>query len=1546
MKKFYFLLVLLMSTVSYAQPETNYDNKWYFGFNTGATWHTTDVENTFNRGFGFTLGKSYNYSYGRIASFDVRARFLRGWWYGQDLDTTGFSVPNQALSQGMTNYRDSLGYGLRNFQNENYKFNLELVLHGNSIRERTRLDPYIFGGIGISWNQAYGDYLQYDTTGGISTLEMYDYDLNNLNKKGIKNMQDGVWETALDGSQQNKFNVQFMPSLGFGLGYHIGSGHTIGFEHKTTFALHDEFDGLTMESEYPMDIYHYTSLYLRLRFDPRTDDNVDDPDQPVQNLDNDNQPPKVVFTTPARSGLEVNSSAYVVQANVKHVFDDENVSFTHNGIAKSGFYFNPKSDQFSINVDLVSGQNVFEITGVNQYGTDLASTIVIFKRETPTPPIVDFIQPGGQTTTVRTASYNAQTRVLNVQGQDQIEVLVNGINQSAFSFDAANNLVRFNASLKPGNNVLLVKATNKDGSAQDQVNIILERANNDPAPIVYFTDPNASPYSTKDGNFDLEAKIFHVSGSQNVIFKQNGNVLNSFNFNPSNNDFSAYVALVPGQNIFQLYGSNNQGTADATTVIVFEQAAQRPPIVTIAQPSQNNESTNDPTYTFIGRVLNVNNKNQVQLKLNGQNLTSFSFNTSNGQVVANLNLAQGNNTVFLKGTNADGTDQKITNVVYRPSQTVQPPRVHIIDPSNNPYTHNANSYTVKASIEHVTNRSDVNVSVNGNTVNGWTFQNGLVQLNLQLIEGANVVTVSAFNTAGSDSKNTTLYYRKPNVVEPPVITFIDPSVDPKTSTNASYLVRATITNVTQKSQIELRINGVLTTAYGFSVSSNTLSVSTALAEGSNSIAILATNAGGTDAESTTIVYRKPAPQNPPVVNIFAPSSSPFTSSSSPFTVKANIYNVSNASGVNVKVNGVPTNAFSFDGQQGLITVNLNLADGNNTVKITGTNSAGSASDQATIVYNKRTVLPPTITFTDPSEPGTVVNSNQHIVYAKVYRVDDAGQIQVKKDGQVLASAGYQFDANTKVLKIPSSLNFGNNVFEVKATNEGGTASGITTLKYEKQADPCDAPSIALISPTASMETSNATMDVQFDVANLATGGHVQLKVNGVTKRFVKTGNRYSASISLANGNNSLQIIATDDCGQDSKLLNVKYTPVNEPCMKPNLTLIRPSRENSTTLDASTVVQFAISNMTNSNVVFKVNGSNIRSTFDPTRGIATATVNLSVGLNSIEVTATNDCGSTDASVKITRIRCENPNFSLASSNVINNGKTFDTHLDLEINTEEINNRNQISVTSNGRNIGFTFNTVTQSVLVDVPLSVGLNTVKISGSNDCGAVEYVHKVTREVEPPKQDPPTIVFTKPSKNTTVNNATYQVQLKTTNVVGSKNVILKVNGSPVRCIFNQSTQTAIATVTLREGSNILQASAFNSVGTASDAKSLKYVKLDAGARPGVKVTNPSTSTITVQPGFQTVTGSVTGITSESQLVIKVNGVEVTNARKNFGADKMTFAFSVHITSTTQTYLVEIMATNAKGTTRKVVTMNLGGQSRQQRSVPKPGGERPTIRRN
>jgi hypothetical protein len=167
MRKLYALLLFALTISTIAAQQVNYNSsKWFWGLNYGATWHSTDLDNERFNGWGLTLGRSFNYDYGKSLSFDLRGRFLAGQWYGQsDVLTQLTSSVNPALG---ALYSNNANY-VHNFRSDIRELNLELVLHAGRLRERTGWDPFVFGGLGLTWQQTWTDALL------DSTVSIYDY---------------------------------------------------------------------------------------------------------------------------------------------------------------------------------------------------------------------------------------------------------------------------------------------------------------------------------------------------------------------------------------------------------------------------------------------------------------------------------------------------------------------------------------------------------------------------------------------------------------------------------------------------------------------------------------------------------------------------------------------------------------------------------------------------------------------------------------------------------------------------------------------------------------------------------------------------------------------------------------------------------------------------------------------------------------------------------------------------------------------------------------------------------------------------------------------------------------------------------------------------------------------------------------------------------------------------------------------------------------------------------------------------------------------------
>jgi large repetitive protein len=1526
MNRIFTLLFLLFTALPAFSQKLDYDNdsRWFWTANVGSTWTTADVKKQHDLGLGLTIGKSFSYNYGRPLSFDIRGRYLTGNWYGQDYDSTNFDLPNTALSSGNTDYDSVMGFGVLNHLTKLHEASLELVIHANSLREKTGFDLFIFGGIGYTW---------YNTRGNLlgSNDSIYRYDqLSSLDKSSVKGLLDGSYESALDGSTKGEFNGAWMPSLGFGVGYQLGPRFSVGLEHKTTFTLLDNFDGYNNPNSKYKDIYHYTSAYLRFHIrdhaKTRTPDEPDNSLENVNNYDNTttnvNVPPVVDFRNPSVSGTTVNTPNYVIRADIRNVAGSQNVIFRQNGAYNQMFTYNPSTQVFESSVVLQPGQNVFELTGTNNYGSDQEQTIIIYNRELQNPPVVNFVNPASSPTTVSNPVYALSATVLNVTQQSQCAVIVNGTATQVFTFNPSGNTVSLNVNLQMGTNIVTVTGTNAYGTDSESTTIIYRQPQTEQPPVVYFVDPNINPYTTSSNTFTINADVLNVQGSQNITFKQNGTLNQNFTYNASTDDFQSSVVLNPGQNVFEIIATNTAGTAQATTIIIYERQAPKPPVVTITNPSVNPQETPNAYYTMGATVLNVTQASQITVKLNGQNIPNFTYNNATNGVTANLDLITGSNVVIVTGTNADGTDSKQTVIIYRPVQTVLPPAVVFTNPNVDPYTTGEMFMNVAVSVTNVSAQSGVNVNVNGANQTVFTFNpaTGATSFGVNLVEGANVITVTGTNTAGTASETQTIIYRKPVSVQPPIVTFTDPIVNPATVFNPVYDLKARVQHIAGAQQITLRINGQLSTGFTYSASSEMMTFTSGLVPGANIFEITATNSAGSDQKSTTIIYKLPDPQVPPVVTITNPVQNPYTVSVPATPIAATVLNVDGSQNIQVLVNGIPFTAFNYNATTKQLNFVMSLTPGSNTVEVKGTNAAGTASDNKVILFRREVLpTPPVVTFTNPVAPGSVVSAPGYTVTATVTQVDAASQIVVYQNGQTVVPALWNFNPGTHVVTMNTSLNPGNNIFTVTGTNAAGSNTATTNITYTIPVVVCDKPVLSFTAPAmsgTSVESQDYTVSVS--VQNVTSANQVKLLVNGVLQSAgMLNGTIYSRQVQLVAGQNSLEVVARNNCGETRTVTTIIYKPQAAPCFPSSIQRLAPVE--ATAVETATIaVSASVQNVQNaSQIQLVVNGQPQQFSYDAGTHIVSANVNLALGNNIITLKARNGCetAGSELSWNIRRNECTKPGITLTSSTVPNEGTTTGGTIGLVVAVGGIQTNQHVKVTHNGLDVGFVFTPQTGVLTLNTTLAMGLNTFVITAKNNCGQGVLRLAFTRKEEPVK--PPVITITNPSAEVTnTDEGGMTISATTMNVTQSNQVSVTINGVPANFTFNAANGTLSFNTVFQEGQNVIVATAVTAGGTATDSKTVSYKKRVEVLPPAIVLTNPARCPVSFNEGTQTITGSVTNISSAAQVTISFNGAVIPFS-STVSNNILNFSFEVSLNQSMVSVPLVVTAANEGGSDTK-----------------------------
>ena len=724
MKNIFLLSLAFFLTYNLSAQKIDYDNtsKLFMGVNLGGTWNTTDVKYKLGAGWGLTLGKSFNYNYGKIVSFDIRARYLAGNWYGQDT-----SISNSADYSGALSAYQSQGI-IHNFKSKTRRLALELVVHLNGLTEKTGIDPYVFGGIGLTFNRTYGNLLQIDS------LLNYQYpaDLNTL---------DDTYESVLDGYDAKKYEVNVMPSLGFGLGYQIGKATTIGIEHKTTFTQKDAFDGVSNSSPRSKnDLYHYTSLYIQFRVNKTPREN------PLPNQTISCPKPIIKFSNSSRDNSISTSPQFTINASLTNVDGASNISLLNSSNIMVPFSYDSYSNQLSANVILNPGINIFTLTAINECGSEQKTITVQYKD--CIDPSLSFINPISERTTVIYPSFTFSATVNEIQSTQGILVYQNGVLLNNISYNPTTRILQSNVTLQPGLNTFTISLTNNCGSTSSSTSVTYE---NCIKPKITSTNPITNTVVSLPA-LRLKATIDNITSKENITVTLNGRQVSTTTYNTSTKTADISLQLSSGTNTIIISATNNCGSDNETIIINLNDCIT--PVVTI---NGRNSTVSAAAYSLSSSIVNMPSREGITVTLNG---SPQNFTFSNGQLTSNINLQAGENKLIVSAVRNCGSDSKTISINL--NDCIAP----LVTINGRNFTVSVAAYSLSANIVNMPLKAGITVTLNGSPQN-FTFSNGQLTSNINLQVGENKLIVSAVRNCGTDSKTINIIYTKP-IIKPAV----------------------------------------------------------------------------------------------------------------------------------------------------------------------------------------------------------------------------------------------------------------------------------------------------------------------------------------------------------------------------------------------------------------------------------------------------------------------------------------------------------------------------------------------------------------------------------------------------------------------------------------------------------------------------------------------------------------------------------------------------------------------------------------------------------
>ena len=853
------------------------------GIDGGFSYQSSDVRATFGGwGVGLTLEQNLLHQNGTgFLDLGLRGRAMYANSLGFDRLASKGILNNQALSgvydANVDYYRDTSF--LANYREEHAELALEAVLTFNQLRERTGVYLTFFGGVGATYYDVKVDQLN-------ASGKKYDYKSIGYNPsvEAIKALHDGTFETSADGFFDNgkdapKLNI--MPSIGIELGYHFTPRFMVVLGHKAMFTGTNLFDGQRWYNDNTeitsKDVHHYTHLQLKWIVS--------------EQRDRRNEPPKIAMVLPAYNPYETPQSSETVRARVKNVESAKDISLTVNG---QTVVFLFQNNELTADVPLVRGENEVIVRATNAYGSDFKKQIIVFKektnlpndpnpnggqyptptnpnpRPTPTPqyptpnptqpqsvqpPLVRFIQPSNYLET-ESERLPLRVRVDNVRSADDIVFAVNGYRTR--NFRLGNGELTSEIYLNEGQNTLEVTARNGGGESNDRVTVNYRRPQprnptpNYPTP----TNPNQTPTPRP-----RPTPQYPTPNPQTPTPRPRPtpNQIPTPNQNPTPTTPPTAPTKKPNP--------TNPTTPTVT-----------PPLVSISQPT-NGATTANPSVNLTATASNTSDRSQVRVILNGADVA---FSYGNGQITANLNLAEGENSVTVRAQNKDGADEKTNRVTFNKPQP-KLPIVTIVQPTDGSRTTDP-SVIWQARTGNVTDRSKIQVIFNGKPLT--FFMNGTeIRGRLAFAEGDNTLTVRASNAEGTDEKSVHVFYGKtllPNPTTPtkptksdnpksdggktddksndvPAPQILDfkasqPVSDPFDPKPPVSVVSATITSVTSAEQIELLVNGSVKKDFTFDAATQQFQWKFEVKSGSYVVFIRARNATGEATKNETVKF--------------------------------------------------------------------------------------------------------------------------------------------------------------------------------------------------------------------------------------------------------------------------------------------------------------------------------------------------------------------------------------------------------------------------------------------------------------------------------------------------------------------------------------------------------------------------------------------------------------------------------------------------------------------------------------------------------------------
>jgi hypothetical protein len=504
------------------------------------------------------------------------------------------------------------------------------------------------------------------------------------------------------------------------------------------------------------------------------------------------------------------------------------------------------------------------------------------------------------------------------------------------------------------------------------------------------------------------------------------------------------------------------------------------------------------------------------------------------------------------------------------------------------------------------------------TVGGHTYVttadaqgNWSITVNTPLPDGTYDAVAIAKDSHGIASPQATVTFEV-DATPPQAPTILDPTAN-QVLTTGTPSIEGT---AEPGSTVTITVGGNTFTTVANGQGSWSVVVSPALADGTYTATVTATDAAGNVSNPETVTFDiDTTPPADPVIT--SPTAGAVLSNNTPAITGTAIP----GSTIIVTINGQTYTTTADPQGNWSVTVSPALPDGSYTASVTATDPAGNVSNASTVSFDIDTTPPADPVITSPTA-GAVLSNNTPTIEGLA---EPGSTVTVTINGQTYTTTADP-QGNWSVTVSPA-LADGSYTASVTATDPAGNMSQASTVSFEIDSTPPTDPIIT--APTANATLSNATPTIE----GLAEpGSTVTVTINGQT--YTTTADpqgNWSVTVSpaLADGSYTASVIATDPAGNMSQASTVSFEIDTTPPADP---IITAPTANATLSNATPTISGTAE--PGSIVTVTINGQTYLTTADA-QGNWSVSVSpaLPDGSYTASVTATDASGNTSAASTI-------------------------------------------------------------------------------------------------------------------------------------------------------------------------------------------------------------------------------------------------------------------------------------------------------------------------